>query len=692
MSKLFIELLSEEIPYWLQKNIVEQFKKKIIDVIIENKLSVSNKININSNFTPLRLIFSCDNLIKKQKSSIEEIKGPPVDAPENAITGFLKKIGITREKLKKKKLNDKNYYFVEHKIIGKKSEEVIKDNLEKIITTLNWQKSMRWIHNSFKWGRPLKNVLFYFDNKFIPLDFLEIYSINNNSFSVSHKKIEKELKFKNFDQYKKKIISSKIIIEQNKREEKIKKEINNFCKLKKVFLKEEHNSLISLNAGLVEYPDILFGKIEKNYMSLPQEILEVVMINDQNFIPLFEKNNNLSTYFAIIADFIEKKFQKKIVEDNEKVLQARFADAAFYWKNDLKINLEERKELLFDIQFHQKLGTFKDKTKRMEFFALRLATQLNLQCNSNDVTQAVKLSKFDLTTGLVREFPELQGIIGGYIAEVEKKSQIVCLALKEQYLPKGPSDVCPKSNLSILLSLSDKLDTLLGFFLIGEMPTSSKDPYALRRASLGILRIIIENNLKIDLENFFNEEIISKYNLQNTSDFKIHNLIIFLIERFRFFLKSITKRQDVVNAFFIEKSFSSDFLILYKKFLALNEFINKGEGKKIIELNKRALNIVTIEGKKMDIKNSINKNLLKKQHEKILVDALDKVKNKIENEQEDFKSVLNTISSLYNPLNNFFDNVMVNVDDIKIKSNRLSILKKVLDTLKVYADFSKIQK
>ena len=692
MSKLFIELLSEEIPYWLQKNIVEQFKKKIIDVIIENRLSKSNKININSNFTPLRLIFSCDNLIKEQKNSIKEIKGPPVDAPENAITGFLKKIGITREKLKKKKLNDKNYYFVEHKIIGKKSEEVIKDNLEKIITTLNWQKSMRWIHNSFKWGRPLKNVLFYFDNKFIPLDFLEIYSINNNSFTISHKKIEKKLKFKNFDQYKKKIISSKVIIEQNKREEKIKKEINNFCKSKKIFLKEEHNSLVSLNAGLAEYPDILFGKIEKNYMSLPQEILEVVMINDQNFIPLFEKNNNLSTYFVIIADFIEKKFQKKIVEDNEKVLQARFADAAFYWKNDLKTNLEERKGLLFDIQFHQKLGTFKDKTKRMEFFALRLATQLNLQCNSNDVTQAVKLSKFDLTTGLVREFPELQGIIGGYIAEVEKKSQIVCLALKEQYLPKGPSDLCPKSNLSILLSLSDKLDTLLGFFLIGEMPTSSKDPYALRRASLGILRIIIENNLKIDLENFFNEEIISKYNLQNTSDFKIHNLIIFLIERFRFFLKSITKRQDVVNAFFIEKSFSSDFLILYKKFLALNEFINKEEGKKIIELNKRALNIVTIERKKMDIKNSINNNLLKEQHEKILVDALDKVKNKIENEQEDFKSVLHTISSLYNPLNNFFDNVMVNVDDIKIKSNRLSILKKVLDTLKVYADFSKIQK
>ena len=605
---------------------------------------------------------------------------------------FLKKIGITREKLKKKKLNDKNYYFVEHKIIGKKSEEVIKDNLEKIITTLNWQKSMRWIHNSFKWGRPLKNVLFYFDNKFIPLDFLEIYSINNNSFTISHKKIEKKLKFKNFDQYKKKIISSKVIIEQNKREEKIKKEINNFCKSKKIFLKEEHNSLVSLNAGLAEYPDILFGKIEKNYMSLPQEILEVVMINDQNFIPLFEKNNNLSTYFVIIADFIEKKFQKKIVEDNEKVLQARFADAAFYWENDLKINLEERKGLLFDIQFHQKLGTFEDKTKRMEFFALSLATQLNLQCNSNDVTQAVKLSKFDLTTGLVREFPELQGIIGGYIAEVEKKSQIVCLALKEQYLPKGPSDLCPKSNLSILLSLSDKLDTLLGFFLIGEMPTSSKDPYALRRASLGILRIIIENNLKIDLENFFNEEIISKYNLQNTSDFKIHNLIIFLIERFRFFLKSITKRQDVVNAFFIEKSFSSDFLILYKKFLALNAFINKGEGKKIIELNKRALNIVTIEGKKMEINDFINKDLLKEQHEKILVDSLDKVKNKIENEQEDFKSVLNAISSLYTPLNNFFDNVMVNVDDVKTKSNRLSILKKVLDTLKVYADFSKIQK
>ena len=477
-----------------------------------------------------------------------------------------------------------------------------------------------------------------------------------------------------------------------KEKKKIKKEIHNFCKTKKIVLKDEYSTLISLNAGLTEYPDVLFGKIKKDYTSLPQEILQVVMINDQNFIPLFEKNNNLSPYFVIVGDLIEKKFQKEIIRDNEKVLEARFADAAFYWENDLKINLESRKQLLPDIQFHQKLGTFDDKTKRMEFFALNLANQLNFEFNTNHLIQAVKLSKLDLTTGLVREFPELQGIIGGYIAEVEKKDKAVCLSLKEQYLPKGPSDLCPKNKLSILLSLSDKLDTLLGFFLIDEIPTSSKDPYALRRSALGILRIIIENNLKIELEKFFNNEVINKYNLQNTTNFKIKNLITFLIDRFRFFLKSITKRKDVVNAFFIEKSFSSDFLTLYKKFIALNEFISKGEGKKIIELNKRALNIVTIEGKKMQINDFIDKDLLKKEHEKILVDSLDKVKNKIENEQEDFKSILNIISNLHTPLNNFFDNVMVNVDDVKIKSNRLSILKKVLDTLKIYADFSKIQK
>ena len=692
MSELFIELLSEEIPYWLQKNIVEQFKKKIIDVIIENNLSLTNKINIDSNFTPLRLIFSCSNLIKEQKSSIKEIKGPPVNAPENAIVGFLKKIGVSKKNLEKKKINDQDYYFAKYEEIGKKSEEVIKNNLENIITTINWPKSMRWIHDNFKWGRPINNILFYFDNKFIPLDFLETYSINNNSFTISHKKNEKEIKFRSFNEYKKKLISSKVIIEQRKREEKIKKEINNFCKQKKIVLKDKHIFLVSLNAGLTEYPDVLFGKIQKDYMSLPQEILEVVMINDQNFIPLFEKNNNLSPHFVIVGDLIEKKFQKGIVKDNEKVLEARFADAVFYWENDLKIKLESRKQLLSDIQFHQKLGTFDDKIKRMEFFAMNLATQLNFQFNTSHLTQAVKLSKLDLTTGLVREFPELEGIIGGYIAEVEKKDKDVCLSLKEQYLPKGPSDLCPKSNLSILLSLSDKLDTLLGFFLIDEMPTSSKDPYALRRSALGILRIIIENNLKIELEKIFNDEVINKYNLQNTKNFEIKNLIFFLINRFKFFLKAITKRQDVVNAFFIEKFFSSDFLTLYKKFIALNNFINKGEGKKIIELNKRALNIVIIEGKKVEINNFIDKDLLKEQHEKILVDSLNKVKNKIENEEEDFNSVLNTISSLHTPLNNFFDNVMVNVDDVKIKSNRLSILKKVLDTIKVYADFSKIQK
>ena len=692
MSELFIELLSEEIPYWLQKNIVEQFKEKITDVIIENNLSLKNKVSIDSNFTQLRLIFSCSNLIKEQKTLIKEIKGPPVNAPENAIEGFLKKVGVSKKNLEKKKINDQDYYFAKYEEIGKKSEEVIKNNLENIITTINWPKSMRWIHDNFKWGRPINNILFYFDNKFIPLDFLETYSINNNSFTISHKKNEKEIKFKSFNEYKKKLISSKVIIEQSKREEKIKKEIDNFCKQKKVILKDKHIFLVSLNAGLTEYPDVLFGKIQKDYMSLPQEILEVVMINDQNFMPLFEKNNNLSPYFVIVGDLIEKKFQKEIVQDNEKVLEARFADAVFYWENDLKIKLESRKQLLSDIQFHQKLGTFDDKTKRMEFFAMNLATQLNFQFNTSHLTQAVKLSKLDLTTGLVREFPELEGIIGGYIAEVEKKDKDVCLSLKEQYLPKGPSDLCPKNNLSILLSLSDKLDTLLGFFLIDEMPTSSKDPYALRRSALGILRIIIENNLKIELEKFFNDDVINKYNLQNTKNFEIKNLIFFLINRFKFFLKAITKRQDVVNAFFIEKFFSSDFLTLYKKFLALNNFINKGEGKKIIELNKRALNIVTIEGKKIEINNFIDKDLLKEQHEKILVDSLNKVKNKIENEEEDFNSVLNTISNLHTPLNNFFDNVMVNVDDVKIKSNRLSILKKVLDTIKVYADFSKIQK
>ena len=464
MSELFIELLSEEIPYWLQKNVVEQFKNKIKDVIIENNLSLSKEININSNFTPLRLIFSCSNLIKEQKNSIKEIKGPPINAPENAISGFLKKVGISKEKLEKKQINNQDYYFAKYEVIGKKSEEVIKNNLENIITSINWPKSMRWIHDSFKWGRPINNILFYFDNKFIPLDFLQTYSINNNSFTISHKKIEKEVKFKDFDQYKKKLNRFKVIIEQNKREEKVKKEINNFCKRKKIVLKDEYNSLISLNAGLTEYPDVLFGKIHKDYMSLPQEILEVVMINDQNFIPLFEKNNNLSHYFVIVGDFTEKKFQEEIVKDNVKVLEARFADAAFYWENDLKIKLESRKQLLSDIQFHHKLGTFHDKTKRMEFFAINLSTHLNFNFNIKHLTEAVQLTKLDLTTGLVREFPELQGIIGGYIAEVEKKDKAICLSLKEQYLPKGPLDLCPKNNLSILLSLSDKLDTLLGFF------------------------------------------------------------------------------------------------------------------------------------------------------------------------------------------------------------------------------------
>ncbi|PPR28714.1 MAG: hypothetical protein CFH28_01053, partial [Alphaproteobacteria bacterium MarineAlpha6_Bin6] len=526
----------------------------------------------------------------------------------------------------------------------------------------------------------------------VPLDFLEKYSINNDSFSCSHKKLDKEIKFKNFSDYKKKLNSNKVVIEQINRENIIKKSIQDFCKIKKTILKRDHNALISLNAGLTEYPDVLFGKIKNDYMKLPQEILEVVMINDQNFIPLFLEKNKLSPYFVIISDFIEKKYQKEVTEDNEKVLEARFEDAAFYWKNDLKVRFDSRKKLLNDIQFHQKLGSIKDRVDRMEQFALNLEKSFSFKINSNNLIQAVQLSKLDLTTGLVREFPELQGIIGGYIAEFEKKDKSISLSVREQYMPKGPSDACPKNNLSIILSLSDKLDTLLGFFLVDETPTSSKDPYALRRSALGILRIIIENNLKIELESFFNKELIEKYNLDNTDNFQIRSLISFLMDRFKFFLKSITRKQDVVNALFSKEIYSSDFLKLYKKFLALNDFVNEGQGKKIIELNKRALNIVIIEGKKLDIKNFVNKDLLKEKDEKILVELLDELKNKIEQEDDDFKGVLKKISDLHAPLNNFFDNVMVNVNDNQIKINRLSILKKVIDTLKIYADFSKIQK
>ena len=692
MSGIFFELLSEEVPYWLQKNAIEQIKKKIIELVVENNLSLSEEVKIFAEYTTLRLIIKCDNLIYEQKSSIEEIKGPPLDAPDKAIEGFLKKFQVSKETLIKKEINNKGYFFIKKKIKGKRTEEIFKDNLEKIIININWQKSMKWRHEYFKWGRPIKNILLFFDNKFVPLNFLEKYSINNNSFSMSHKKIEKEIKFKNYDEYKRKLLSSKVIIDQTKREEKIKKEITNFCKKNNILLKNNHIPLISLNAGLTEYPDILFGKINNKYMSLPQEILEVVMINDQNFIPLFNKNNSLSPYFVIIVDFVEKKFQKNVIFDNEKVLEARFDDASFYWHTDLKISLDSRKKLLSDIQFHQKLGTIEDKIKRMEFFASNLASQFNLKIDKENLSQAIKLSKLDLTTGLVREFPELQGIIGGYIAQKEKNNKNVCLSLKEQYLPKGPNDLCPKNDLSIILSLSDKLDTLLGFFLIDEMPSSSKDPFALRRSALGILRIIIENNLIINLENFFNDNIIKKYNLRSIDKINIKDLTNFLIERFKFFLKSITTRQDIVNAFFSEKFFNSDFLILYKKFIALNEFVINGQGKRIIELNKRALNIVTIEKKKTNIPNMINKDLLENNYEIILVKELNNIKNKLNNKDSNFKDVLTEISNFDKSLNNFFDNVMVNVDNTEIKNNRLSILNNVLNTLKKYADFSKIQK
>jgi len=687
MSELFLELFSEEMPSGLQKHAREGIQKLFTESF--DKLNINFKSN-KSYSTPKRLVFFFEEITEKIEKKGITIKGPKVDSPKSALEGFIKSNNLDRTEVFEQSLDKGRFFFakINPKIILVKKElaKIIPDILNKY----SWKKSMRWADHSLIWGRPLKSILALFDNQVIQFSFHHLVS-NNLTFSDEIME-EGQKKIKDFRSYLKLLDSKKIILDQNLRKQLIVKQIDKVCKVRKL-KKKLNEKLLDEVVDLVEKPNVLVGKFDKSFLNIPKEILITSMQQHQKYFPLFNQEDNLTNFFIIVTNLEDKKGLVKI--GNERVISARLSDAKFFWEKNKAQSLVKQVGNLKSINFFSKLGTLFHKVQRIKKLGTMIADQLNL--NKEKVEISASICKVDLLSDLVGEYPELQGILGSYFAKVQGFDEDISLAIKEHYLPLGLDSKIPKKPISVAVSIVDRIDTLVGFFGIGEKPTSSKDPFALRRTAFGLLRIIIENNLSIQLKNLINysNTLYLEQGFKFPNQPTLNTITNFLRDRFKNYLKEKKISYDIIEAALASSHVSDDFVSLHKKCLIFNKYLKKDLGKNILTTYKRASNILDQEKKTINLKitGEPNSILFNKDEEKLLFDQINEVRKYYSNviKDENYKKTLEILSSAKKTTDNFFENVVVNDENENVKKNRLELLEMFCNTFDNFIDFSKVE-
>ena len=687
MSELFLELFSEEMPSGLQKHAREGIQKLFTESF--DKLNINFKSN-KSYSTPKRLVFFFEEITEKIEKKGITIKGPKVDSPKSALEGFIKSNNLDRTEVFEQSLDKGRFFFakINPKIILVKKElaKIIPDILNKY----SWKKSMRWADHSLIWGRPLKSILALFDNQVIQFSFHHLVS-NNLTFSDEIME-EGQKKIKDFRSYLKLLDSKKIILDQNLRKQLIVKQIDKVCKVRKL-KKKLNEKLLDEVVDLVEKPNILVGKFDKSFLNIPKEILITSMQQHQKYFPLFNQEDNLTNVFIIVTNLEDKKGLVKI--GNERVISARLSDAKFFWEKNKAQSLVKQVGNLKSINFFSKLGTLFHKVQRMKKLGAMIADQLNL--NKVKVEISASICKVDLLSDLVGEYPELQGILGSYFARVQGFDEDISLSIKEHYLPLGLDSKIPKKPISVAVSIVDRIDTLVGFFGIGEKPTSSKDPFALRRTAFGLLRIIIENNLSIQLKNLINysNTLYLEQGFKFPNQPTLNTITSFLRDRFKNYLKEKKISYDIIEAALASSHVSDDFVSLHKKCLIFNKYLKKDLGKNILTTYKRASNILNQEKKTINLKitGEPNSILFNKDEEKLLFNQINEVRKYFSSviKNENYEKTLEVLSSAKKTTDNFFENVVVNDENENVKKNRLELLEMFCNTFDNFIDFSKVE-
>ena len=687
MSDFFLELFSEEIPYNLQKNARNTLLQNFKDFFEKEKILYKSEGKVFS--TPNRLIILFEGIDVEIHKQSEEIRGPSIRAPEEALEGFIKSNKIEKKNIFKKQTEKGEFYFIKKPAKKIKTIDLLNKNIPDLLSKISWKKSMKWGDFDLFWGRPLKSILAIFGNTKLNFNFYHLHSSNS---TFLDKEFEKKTKvFSSYKSYKNYFKKLGVIIDHNLRKKFIEKELKKISKNKNLEIQID-NKLLDEVTNLVESPKILTCEFDQKFLKIPKEILIITMQHHQKYFPTFDMKNNLTNNFLVVAN---TKGQKGFVKlGNERVVEARLNDAQFFWQKNKSQSLVKQVSRLKNMNYFKGLGTYFDKIQRMRKLSSLISDELLISKEKIEIASSI--CKVDLLSDLVNEFPELQGIMGGNFATVQGFEKDISLAISEHYLPTGIENRIPKKPYSIALSLTDKLDTLVGFFGIKLKPSGSRDPYALRRSAIGLIRLVLENSKEFKIRNLINYSILLYHEQNFKFDAKAiqKDLIEFLNDRLINYMKEKSIRQDIIEAAI--SSYSIDQILkIYNKSVVLNKLIKKEIGNDIISSYKRASNILSSElkNKSIELNDTTDPGLFINDYEKYLYTKIHEIRKYFTsvNRDENYEKSLNILASAKKEIFNFFDNVIVNHEDESIKKNRLELLQMLCKTFDNYINFSSIE-
>ena len=668
MPQLLLELFSEEIPARMQGQAARELERMARERLAEAGFLPEA---LKSFAGPRRLTLIVEGLPPTQPDRNEERKGPRVGAPDAAVQGFLRSTGLSLDQLTQRD----GVWYAQIARQGRATSEIIAEMVEAIVRGFSWPKSMKWGTGPLRWVRPLQRILCVFDGEVVPF---QIEGIASGDLSEGHRFMGSRAPFRtrNFDQYAAGLRANFVMLDVEDRKRVILEGARTLCFARNLELVED-DGLLEEVAGLAEWPTPILGDMDPAFLDLPPEVIRTSMRTHQKYFAVRQPaTGELAPNFLVVANIEASDGGAAVAQGNARVLSARLNDARFFWDEDRKIPLESRLEKLKGVTFHAKLGTMFERVERIEVLARQIAPLVG--ADPDLAAQAARLAKADLGTGMVGEFPELQGLMGGYYARAEGLDTEVADAIRDHYRPQGPGDAVPTAPASVAVALADKLDTLVGFFSCNEKPTGSRDPFALRRAALGVIRTVLENKLRIGLTDLIRGD--------STAD-----LLAFFADRLKVLLREQGKRHDLVDAVFALGD--DDLIRIVARVEAIDAFLRAEDGANLLAGYKRATNILKAEEKKAPLPTGVAVRLPgAPAEETALIAALDDARPAVDAAlaKEDFAAAMRALAQLRGPVDGFFDKVLVNADDAAERENRLRLLMQVNDAMGRVADFSQV--
>jgi glycyl-tRNA synthetase beta chain len=700
MPDLLVELFSEEIPARMQPRAAEDLKKLVTDRLVAAGLAYEGA---KAFATPRRLALAVHGIPVRQPDVREEKKGPRVGAPEGAIAGFVKSAGlasIEQAKVQKDKKGD--FYVAVIEKPGRPAIEIVAEIIPDVVRGFPWPKSMRWGAGDLGWVRPLHSIVATFGPETEEPDVVPfaVDGVAAGAVTYGHRFLAPAaFPVRRLDDYVQKLEAAKVVLDPARRQQMILADAKNLA-FAQGFELVEDAGLLSEAAGLVEWPVVLMGSFDESFLAIPPEVIRTTIRNNQKCFVL-RRGDALANKFILVANTEAADGGAAIVAGNERVIRARLSDAKFFYETDLKVKLEDRVPKLKEIVFHEKLGTQYERVERIERLARELAPLVG--ADAEKAARAARLAKTDLVTDMVGEFPELQGLMGKYYALAQGEDESVARAIEEHYKPLGPSDRVPSDPVSVAVALADKIDILVGFWAIDEKPTGSKDPYALRRAALGVIRLLLENECRLDLTIVLTQHgnRCANHDAANTA----FELVWFISDRLKVQLREKGARYDLVDAV-LEQGMQRaemmpgmqnvrDLLMIVRRVEALAKFLDSDDGRNLLAGYKRATNIIRIEEKKDGVAyhGHPDPHLYLQKEERELAAAIHVAKQTAAKAvaREDFEAAMHAIAALRPMVDAFFDKVTVNVEMADRRENRLKLLNEIREATRAVADFSKIE-